>query len=344
MTRQSFTFVVLTYNHEAYILEHLESIKYQIEKFGENINIELIIADDGSKDETVNLARYWIAKNNHLFSAVKILHDGINRGTCLNFVDSWKEISSDLFKVTAGDDLYSSNNIFEFIEKNQNHHIFSGVPLVLIDKSIQFPKKMIFNICASSIIYQNNFRKRQRLLSDINTPSLAYSKSILNLPGLGKFIKGYRVVEDFPMHVRVSELVTPLSFYQSSEVYVYYRRTSGSTYLVRNNEFLSDKERVYRYIASNEKSSINKFLIWNRIKCLYIKNKYARSLLNLNFVIYGFSAMKNIASILKKYRSVNCRIEKYQEHYNLIAALSMEGREDYQKSKAPPHAINDVII
>jgi hypothetical protein len=36
-----FTFVTITYNHEKYIIEHLESIKYQIENFSKGKQDEL---------------------------------------------------------------------------------------------------------------------------------------------------------------------------------------------------------------------------------------------------------------------------------------------------------------
>ena len=47
--------VVITYNSEKYILETLESIKTQSYK-----NLELIISDDCSKDDTVMICRDWL--------------------------------------------------------------------------------------------------------------------------------------------------------------------------------------------------------------------------------------------------------------------------------------------
>ena len=49
------TVVVVTYNSSKYVLETLDSIFEQTYK-----NIELIITDDGSSDNTVELCREWL--------------------------------------------------------------------------------------------------------------------------------------------------------------------------------------------------------------------------------------------------------------------------------------------
>ncbi|WP_288927434.1 glycosyltransferase, partial [uncultured Trichococcus sp.] len=61
-----FTFVAITYNHEKYIIEHLESIKYQIENFSKGKQVNLVISDDGSMDNTMLYAQQWIERNKYL--------------------------------------------------------------------------------------------------------------------------------------------------------------------------------------------------------------------------------------------------------------------------------------
>ena len=50
---RDFTFIVITYNHEEFILEHLESIKFLINHYGHGINFTISVADDASKDNTL---------------------------------------------------------------------------------------------------------------------------------------------------------------------------------------------------------------------------------------------------------------------------------------------------
>src|SRR4051794_22561626 len=103
MTITNFTFIVITYNHSSYILEHLESIKYLIENFGNGIDVDLIIADDASQDDTFGLIEFWLKKTRHLFKTVTVLSDGINRGTCANLTRALQYLTTDYCKITAGD-------------------------------------------------------------------------------------------------------------------------------------------------------------------------------------------------------------------------------------------------
>ena len=50
--------IVITYNSAKFVLETLESAKAQTYQ-----NIELIISDDGSTDNTVQICREWLKNN-----------------------------------------------------------------------------------------------------------------------------------------------------------------------------------------------------------------------------------------------------------------------------------------
>lgn len=61
------TIAVVTYNSSQTILETLESVKEQTYK-----NIELIISDDCSSDNTTDICQKWLQKNAIFFSNVQI--------------------------------------------------------------------------------------------------------------------------------------------------------------------------------------------------------------------------------------------------------------------------------
>lgn len=108
-----FTFGILTYNSGDTVIETMESIKYQIETFGNGMDIYLVVSDDGSRDDTIPVLKYWLSKNSNLFVNYLILESEINQGVCRNYSRMIREIKTRDFLQIAGDDLVCSQNIFE---------------------------------------------------------------------------------------------------------------------------------------------------------------------------------------------------------------------------------------
>ncbi len=323
MTKENFTFSVLTFNHELYIIEHLESIKFLIENFGSAYNFNIIIADDGSRDQTLALANQWLVAHSDLFVDVKVLGDGTNNGTCFNYTRLWPLIEGELFKITAGDDVYSCVNIFEEVEKLKHNDFFSGLPLLLIDGEISDSRSTIFHILATDVIYRGKkLIERIKGISSINTPNLFCSKKFLNDKDLCDFIKSYRVTEDFPMMVKIASSYENTSFAQSHEVYVYYRRTSGSTYLVRGSDFDLDKLQAFNYMLSNEKKWLDRIILKNRIHCYKLDNTVLKKLMTIGYYIYLSKIAMNLFPIFKSFFKPKLTTSTHQLHYNLIAERS----------------------
>lgn len=318
-----FTFIVITYNHEKYILEHLESIKYQVSNFGKDIACNIIIADDGSKDKTVELVKFWFVENSDLFNDVKIIADGLNRGTCKNLSLSLKYLETDKCKLTAGDDVYSCENLFVEFDKIADVDILSGLPINLIDGKIIDSKFDIFNFYATNIIYKNlDYKERLKKINFFNAPSIIYNLEALKNNDVINFMEKFLVTEDYPLHIKMSEIYAPLRFKQIDKVFIYYRRTTNSTYIIKNDIFLKDKTTIFEYLINNEKFFFNKILLKNRLFCFNLSNKYLKKLLNLNVYIYGFKIFFNYYSINKKFKSIEINYDKYQEHYDQICKNS----------------------
>lgn len=104
--------VVLTYNSSNFILETLESIKDQT--YG---NIELIITDDASQDNTIDICEEWIKNNNKRFTNLELLNVSKNTGISANYNRGLKAANGIWAKTLAGDDALLSNSI----EDNMNY-------------------------------------------------------------------------------------------------------------------------------------------------------------------------------------------------------------------------------
>ncbi|WP_339541456.1 glycosyltransferase family A protein [Pseudomonas sp. RA_5y_Pfl1_P24] len=320
MIKDNFTFAILTFNHESYIIEHLESIRYLIENFGSAYNVNLIIADDGSRDRTIELAKHWLLTHEALFSDVIVLADGSNRGTCFNYTRLWPLIKSDFFKITAGDDVYSCVNIFNQIERLGHNDFFSGLPLLLIDGRIGESRSTIFHILATDVIYKGRtFIERLKGISSINTPNLFCNRKFLDDKDLCSFINTFSVTEDFPMIVKIANSYENITFIQAKEVYVYYRRTPGSTYLIRGSDFDVDKLQVFDYMLSNEKNWLDRFILKNRIYCYKLNNTLLKKLLNIGYHLYLFNVVVNLFPIIKACSQSPSNSHVHQAHYDLIA-------------------------
>ena len=71
--------LILAYNAEKYIRDLLESIKDQTYQ-----NIEIIISDDASKDDTVRIAQVWKDENRLCLKKMMISRSEQNQGVVKN--------------------------------------------------------------------------------------------------------------------------------------------------------------------------------------------------------------------------------------------------------------------
>lgn len=314
-----FTFVVITYNHEAYVLEHLESIAYQIREHGQGCSFQLIVADDASKDRTLALARHWLDQHAALFADVQIHTQATNQGTCHNYTKVWPYVRGDLCKLTAGDDVYSCENLLAEWRRLQHHDMSSGYPLNLIDGHLSWPTFFNVNMVASNRIYgRGNYMKRLLGISFNHTPSIMFSTRVLRDDVIRDFVRRFVVTEDYPMHVKMAERFAPLSFAQSPLVHIYYRRTAGSTYLVRSATFDKDKLAIFGYLRDHVARGFERVLMSNRMYCYRQTSRWKRRLLNINYLVYGVRAIMHALGILRDISRLRPQLEKHRLHYQAI--------------------------
>lgn len=108
--------VVITYNSSATILETLDSIKEQTYQ-----NIELIISDDKSADETVQVCETWLKENKERFIRSEIVTTDINTGVSGNLNRGINVSRGEWIKSIAGDDLLIPMAIEEYVKFIYGH-------------------------------------------------------------------------------------------------------------------------------------------------------------------------------------------------------------------------------
>lgn len=317
-----FTFMTLVYNHEEYIIEHLESIKYLVEEYGENYQVDLYINDDASRDNSRGLIESWLSVNSFLFRKIKKFFNAENIGTCKSVINMLSSASNDICvcKITAGDDIYSFENIFEVCNEKNQYSFLSGIPLHFSADALYLDKADYIGILASQAIYRDKpLIDRFKYLSINNAPNMFYNTNFLISDKTLSFLKDFDVVEDWPIQITIAEQqICNQPYVIKNKVYVYYRRTQGSAYIIANDRFVDDKVKIYSYLENRAKSVFEKILISNRRWLFVLNNPFLNKVLNMCFYVFFFKSLLKVGYIkeLKKYGVIE--IDEHNMHLNFI--------------------------
>ncbi len=324
-SKSVFVFMALVYNHEKYVIEHLESIKFLVEKYGSNVDVDLFISDDFSRDLSRRFIDVWLDKNRLLFRDVKTFFNEKNIGTCKSLANMLRSAPKDMdiCKITAADDIYSFENIFEVCNLDYPFSMLQAIPLNFIDKNLYLDKGEFSGICASKIIYEKRkLIERFKFLSVNNAPNIIYNTRLLKSNDTLKFLIEHDVVEDWPIQISIAESSEVNSYVVLPKVYVYYRRTAGSTYIVASKRFFSDKVKIYKYLVSGSDRLVEKIIIRNRCWLFSIRDsrfkKIFNKVLNISFYIFVLKFFMNFKKISSFMQSVKPDVNVHQNHLTLV--------------------------
>ena len=180
--------IVPSYNHAKYVEETIISIMNQTYK-----NIELIVIDDGSKDDSV-----FILKNlNKLYDFTLITRE--NKGLCETLNEAISISKGKYIAVCASDDVYLEHKIktqVDFMENNSNFALCYSKVISFNDKGEKKYTKA--NKCKSGYIFYD-------LLKTNFVPAVTqmYRKNIFDK--VGYFDKNLWI-EDWDMLLRISHV------------------------------------------------------------------------------------------------------------------------------------------
>lgn len=178
--------IIPSYNHENYIKDTIESIVNQTYK-----NIELIIIDDGSKDNSIKVIEKLNLKYEFLFIKRE------NRGLCETLNEGISLSKGKYIAICASDDIYLENKIeiqVDFLENNLNYSMCYGKIIKFADNG---EKKFSDNRkCKSGKIFYDLMRT-----NFVPAVTQMYRKEIFN--EVGYFDKNLWI-EDWDMLLRIA--------------------------------------------------------------------------------------------------------------------------------------------
>lgn len=254
MLEKLFSVVVLTYNQESLVLETLNSIYNQTFK-----NIELVISDDASKDNTQKVIEDWIGSHKDRFVNIVINFNKKNIGISGNHTAGVKLANGEFVKYIGGDDVLLPDAIkkmHDFLENNKEARFCTSKMKMFYKKNENYitygelPEKRMFKK-----LKEVDVNKQFRILSQgsfVIAPGNFFRKSIFE--DYGYFDEKYTSFEDW--HQWLKFLLHGERLFLLDEYTVLYRRhgnsVSTSSIYSKNKKFFQDILNVYKeYIFPN---------------------------------------------------------------------------------------------
>lgn len=211
ISREIVTVVVITYHSAKTVVETLESIRGQT--YGPEY-IELIISDDGSKDNTIQIIIDWLQLNQNCFHRVKLFPNSDNSGVSRNCNIAWKAATSEWIKTIAGDDVLLN----DCIENNMTHVKEHANVSVVFSKMHHFIGN-VNNITKTSpssgrlsfFDLESEQQYKYLLRDSFNfAPTSFINKKVLE--AVGYCDERYRLIEDLPLWLKITKAGYSLSF------------------------------------------------------------------------------------------------------------------------------------
>lgn len=177
--------LLATYNGEKFVKEQIESILNQTYE-----NFNLIISDDASTDNTLNILEEYEKKD----TRIKVFKKEKNKGLIDNFEFLLKNVTSDYFMFSDQDDIWKKDKIEKSINKLKEENsglVYTDLEIVDEKLNVIYPsywkyKQIYIKIIkynSFEALYLNNFVTGCTILAKSK-----YIKDILPLPRNSKFV------------------------------------------------------------------------------------------------------------------------------------------------------------
>lgn len=315
-----FTFGILAYNQEKIILETLESIKYQIEHYACDEDIDLILVDDASMDKTVEVSRKWLDCRKRLFRSINLIANKKNMGTVHNYNLLIKKIEGP-FKIIAGDDLIASGNIIDKIKNMNWNNLDTYVCTNLINGNVKYDeyRGLLFFYNSMNLYKKNYALKSMRTGYFLHTPSTHYSKELFVKAKCSYYNRRFRLFEDNPSWYAIIKNISNLSINFVDDVVVLYRIneksvSNGLTYSSAFSKELDMLDKLYYKETKGFEHIIFWFKTNGHIPKILRLDKYIDKLRKF-YMCFIVKNRKNYKDFKRHIESV---IEKEQKYYNKI--------------------------
>lgn len=265
-TMKSVLILLSTYNGEAFLCEQLNSLYAQ-----QNVNIHILVRDDGSSDKTCLLLEEFSRERGNM-TIIK----GVNKGAALSFFELMRYAAEnikphDYYAFCDQDDIWDDNKLFcavQYLEKDNSENRLYCCNFRVIDKS----GKII--LCDDSQYFDNINFKTVMFRNSCLGCSMVFSNALLYKSlGIFKYIESPEYQKDYlALHdVWMIELACLLDsyVYLDSEKHFSYRQHGGNVTTYSESSYINRIKGVIKRFRETP----NYFSIWAKIVKSILNNK-----------------------------------------------------------------------
>jgi glycosyltransferase involved in cell wall biosynthesis len=309
--------IVIVYNSSEYILETLESIKAQTYK-----NIELIISDDGSIDDSLKICHEWINANKDRFCRTELITMSANTGISANCNRGLKISKGVWIKLIAGDDMLIEDCIAELIQctvtSQEDIRILFSNFIKFLGESFnngEIKKNPYTWFCSKESSAQDQYQMLLRA-------NRVFASTVIIRRDLLELINGYderfRLLEDWPMWLKITSM--GYKIYYLDKALVLYRfhennlsQTTNHNYIFSqvNKIDISFKKKVLIYrLPFIEGLGLRQQIIGMKI-CFFLGNDRKNPIARFIYFIFKISNLFSLYRHFLKLFGINYRNAKF---------------------------------
>ncbi|MDY5969699.1 MAG: glycosyltransferase [Bacteroidales bacterium] len=188
--------IVITYNSSRFVEETLESVWHQTYQ-----NLELIVSDDCSIDDTFRKCQLWAKNHMKRFNRIICTQTSHNGGICWNYNHALKHACGKWIKFIAGDDILDCNCIENFINQIEPRCYLYSCDIICFNNATK--EKHIVDRTGFVLPYCSARRQLYLMLRfryDFGGQGLFVERE--HLLDVGGFDEQFPMLEDYPLLMR----------------------------------------------------------------------------------------------------------------------------------------------
>lgn len=311
LNNKKISVAMCTYNGERFVEEQLKSMLNQTYK-----NFEIIITDDGSSDNTIEIINKYISKDDR----IKLYINENNLGFVKNFEKSISLCTGDYIALADQDDIWKINKLEYFIENIKENILIYSDAILIDDKGESLNA---FLIAPKNQLVSGSNNKAFLLSNCVSGNTLMFKKELIN------------EILPIPKNTRFHDMwiafvaSTYGSIIAVDEPMTYYRRYEQQiTNKVQKEEYkgfesrLSIKEKSKIDIAKTIITDLNVYKDYH-----LLKNTSTLEVINLILDLYenyeNINFSIKLYKILKKYEDEVFAIQKKKKRYKMSIRTSV---------------------